>query len=156
MPLFDTSRRSLFISEPKLNRGIHCRFGMAGIIAEAHYDGSRNMVAELGGPPGHPNSGRRRYILAAPDQCDAVYMLPHGHPSGRHSQVDWSRPVDETKFPKFYGMRAHEVILEAGDVLYIPHYWFHYIMSLGTNYQCNARSGHNNIGADKLKKCGFP
>lgn len=46
--------------------------------------------------------------------------------------------------------------MEAGDVLYIPHYWFHYIISLGTNYQCNSRSGHNTVGAADLKKCGFP
>ena len=49
VPIFSTKRRTLFIQEPSQNRGIHCRFGMAGIIAEAHYDGSRNMVAELGG-----------------------------------------------------------------------------------------------------------
>ena len=32
-------------------------------------------------------------------------------------------------------MRAFEVIMEAGDVLYIPHFWIHYVQSLGTNFQ---------------------
>lgn len=149
------NQRSLFLTQPKLSKGVHCRFGAAGIVAEAHYDGSRNMVAELGGPLDHPNSGRRRYVLAAPDQCDKAYLLPRGHPSGRHSTVDWSRPVDTERFPLFSHMRAIEVIMEPGDILYIPHFWLHYIVSLGTNFQCNTRSGRNAVGADPIRKCGF-
>ena len=69
--------------------------------------------------------------------------------------VDWSRPVDTEKFPLFDDLRAMEVILEPGDVLYLPHIWLHYIVSLGTNFQCNSRSGRNAIGFNALKKCGF-
>jgi hypothetical protein len=29
--------------------GINCRFGMRGVIAEAHYDGRRNFVAMIRG-----------------------------------------------------------------------------------------------------------
>ena len=53
----------VFMPYPRLSKGVHCRFGYAGIIAEAHFDGSRNIVVELGGPPsstGHANSGRSR------------------------------------------------------------------------------------------------
>ncbi|KAJ1454752.1 hypothetical protein M885DRAFT_521364 [Pelagophyceae sp. CCMP2097] len=154
VPIF-TAEESLFVPFPKLSKGAHCRFGAAGIVAEAHYDGSRNFVAELGGPPSHANSGRRRYVMAAPRECAHAYLLPRGHPSGRHSQVDWSRPVDADKFPLFQELRAFEAILEAGDVLYIPHLWIHYVQSLGTNFQCNARSGHNEIGKQEIAKCGF-
>ncbi|KAJ8610488.1 hypothetical protein CTAYLR_007767 [Chrysophaeum taylorii] len=158
VPIFkapERGSRSLFLREPREFKGVHCRFGQAGVIAEAHYDGSRNMVAELGGPPDHPNSGRRRYVLAPPDECDKAYLLPRSHPSGRHSQIDWSRPVNHDKYPLFYHMRVTETILEPGDVLYIPHGWIHYIISLGTNFQCNARSGRNAVGMGALKKCGF-
>lgn len=62
------------------------------VIAEAHFDGSRNMVAMI--------SGVRRWIMAHPNQCETMYLLPHGHPSGRHSDVDWSNPDLET-FPEF-------------------------------------------------------
>ncbi|KAH8071064.1 tRNA-Phe hydroxylase [Aureococcus anophagefferens] len=34
----------LFMPKFKESKGVHCRFGYAGIIAEAHFDGSRNMV----------------------------------------------------------------------------------------------------------------
>lgn len=147
--------RSLFLREPATSKGVHCRFGCAGIIAEAHYDGSRNAIAQLGGPPDHPNSGRRRYIIAAPDQCEKAYLLPRGHPSGRHSQIDWSRPVDASRFPNFANLLASEVIMEPGDVLYLPHAWLHYIHNLGTNFQCNSRSGRNSVGSLALQKCGF-
>jgi hypothetical protein len=42
-------RKNFFIVDPHGHRGINCRFGMHGIIAEAHYDGSRNMIAMLKG-----------------------------------------------------------------------------------------------------------
>ena len=121
-------------------RGSCCAARLSGRRSPPHDDGDRferptaharsrparaadAAAAARAGPPGHPNSGRRRYvhiscaarttrlllfpllsgqllthvtrhilsarryILSAPDQCDAVYMLPHGHPSGRHSKV---------------------------------------------------------------------
>jgi len=142
----------------QVSKGVHCRFGYAGIVAEAHFDGSRNMVAELGGPPaesGHANSGRRRYVIARPSECAHCYLLPKGHPSGRHSAIDWSRPVDAERFPLWAKMMALEVILEAGDVLYIPSYWLHYIISLGTNFQCNSRSGHSDARSKDVAQCGF-
>lgn len=116
------------------------------------------MVVELGGPPaelGHFESGRRRYVMARPSECRHAYLLPKGHPSGRHSEIDWSRPVDPDKFPEWTNMMAFEVILEPGDVLYIPSYWLHYIISLGTNFQCNARSGHGAKWYDDVRTCGF-
>lgn len=45
-------------------------------------------------------SGVRRWIMAHPNQCGTMYLLPQGHPSGRHSDVDWSNPDLET-FPEF-------------------------------------------------------
>lgn len=66
--------------------------GVEQVIAEAHFDGSRNMVAMI--------SGVRRWIMAHPNQCETMYLLPSGHPSGRHSDVDWSNP-DLEKYPEF-------------------------------------------------------
>ena len=61
--------------------------------------------------------------------------------------------MDEGRFPLFREMMAHEVILEPGDVLYIPSNWIHYIISLGTNYQCNTRSGVDNKGKTLVEQC---
>ena len=48
-----------------------------------------------------------------------------------------------------------KVLLEAGDVLYLPSYWFHYIISTGTSAQCNTRSGAAIRGRDIIRECGF-
>lgn len=160
LPFF-MPKKSIFIKDPKGQRGIHCRFGMREVIAENHYDGSRNVIGLFG--------GRRRYILSHPKECANMYLLPMGHPSGRHSgdacnynpdckdsanSVDYSKP-DLEKFPKFRNLLANEVILTAGDFLYLPTHWFHYIISMGLNYQCNTRSGRSNEYSKFVKKCGF-
>lgn len=138
--------KSLFMVQPAEQRGIHCRFGMRSVIAEAHFDGSRNAVVEIG--------GMRRWILAHPNQCVNMHMLPHGHPSGRHSEVDWSNP-DTEKFPNFKKIMGNEVILQPGDFLYVPTYWIHYIVSLNVNFQCNTRSGKSSEYDQFIRSCGF-
>jgi len=143
---FQPRKNSLYFVKPKKQQGIHCRFGMNGVIAENHFDGSRNMVALLG--------GERRYILSHPDQCENLALYETGHPSSRHSAVDWSNP-DWEKFPQFRDAEVNEVVLQAGDVLYLPTYWFHYIISLDLNFQCNTRSGVSHEYEDAINQCGF-
>ena len=41
LPFFKPTK-SLFLVDPREQKGIHCRFGMRSVIAEAHFDGSRN------------------------------------------------------------------------------------------------------------------
>lgn len=101
-------KESLYVVEPQRQRGIHCRFGMKGVIAENHFDGSRNFIALLG--------GERRYILAHPDQCEKLALYPIDHPSARHSAIDWSEPDLDT-FPQFSEAHANEVVMQAGDVM---------------------------------------
>lgn len=84
------------------------------------------------------------------------YLYPKSHPSGRHSQVDWSaKDIDETKYPKFSQGKVSEVILGAGDLMYIPSGWIHYVMNLNINWQCNARSGKSKGQVGDLTPCGF-
>jgi hypothetical protein len=104
LPFFQP-KPSIWIVKPNAQRGIHCRFGMRSVIAEAHFDGSRNAVVEI--------SGLRRWILTHPKECVNMHMLPRNHPSGRHSEVDWSKP-DLKKFPNFAKVLGNEVILKPG------------------------------------------
>lgn len=138
--------RPFYLIEPKLQKGIHCRFGMKGVIAENHFDLSRNAIVLLG--------GRRRYILAHPNQCNNMNLLPRGHPSARHSAVDWS-DADLENFPTFGKARVNEIVMQPGDVLYLPTNWFHYIISLELNMQCNTRSGGEYLYREEIHKCGF-
>jgi len=140
------NRGNLVMIEMSRQKGIHCRLGMAGVIAEDHYDGSRNTIVQL--------RGLRRWIMSHPNQCGNMYLYPMGHPSARHSSVDWSNP-DWQNFPKFEDLHVNEVILQPGDVVYLPTYWFHYIVSLTANAQCNSRSGLSAHYEEDLNECGF-
>ena len=170
LPFFQPSEAStMFMVDSFQQRGINCRLGMKGSIAEAHYDPTRNWLVLL--------QGRRRYILAHPRECPHLELYPFQHPSGRHSSVNWSSVVgrddndDNTTTTTnndkqqqqqpmwnrpFAQLRVTEVVLQAGDALYLPTSWFHFIVSLNKNYQCNARSGATYENAMYMERCGFP
>lgn len=140
------AKKSFWIVDPKKNRGINCRWGAKGIIAETHYDGGRNFVAML--------RGSKRYLLSPPVDCPNLYLWPRGHPEGRHSKADWSQ-LDLEKYPLMKRATGTQVVVRAGEVLYIPSYWFHYIVSQDGSVQCNTRSGSSIRGRDHIKSCGF-
>ena len=135
-----------YLIEPEKSRGIQCRFGAKGLIAEDHFDNERNFITVL--------SGERRYILGHPNNCRDMSLYPMAHPLERHSQVNWTNP-DLSNFPNFEKVHVNEVVLQAGDILYLPTYWFHHIVSLNLNYQCNTRSGHSLDYDQDIFDCGF-
>lgn len=136
----------LYLKDPSKQRGIHCRVGMEGVTIANHFDQSRNAIALLG--------GKRRYILSHPKHCSNLALYPKGHPSARHSAVDWSHP-DLDEYPEFAEAMSNEILLQAGDVLYLPTNYFHYIVSLGLNFQCNTRSGTDESAMPTIRECGF-
>lgn len=100
--------------------------------------------------------GRKRYILAHPSQCINMELYPLGHPSARHSRINWSDPESwQLDGDHFQHGQVNEIVLQAGDALYLPTFWFHFIVSLSLNYQCNARSGITLDYQSHIKDCGF-
>lgn len=68
-------------------KGIQCRFGARGIIAESHFDHGKNFVLML--------RGRKRYLLNPPRACPVLGIISdRNHPSFRHSEIDWSDKND--------------------------------------------------------------
>ena len=131
------------------NKGIQCRFGMRGVIAESHYDSGRNMVAMF--------KGAKRYILNPPEACPYLGIISNTkHPSYRHSKLDWS-DIEQAKEYNFGQARAIDTVLRKGEILYIPSFWFHYITSLEYSIQCNSRSGFppepEKFGQEEINKC---
>lgn len=149
LPFFSPEKQSdIFMVDPSDARGINCRLGSKGVIAEAHYDMSRNFILML--------RGRKRYILAHPSQCINMELYPLGHPSARHSRINWSDPESwQLDGDHFQHGQVNEIVLQAGDALYLPTFWFHFIVSLSLNYQCNARSGITLDYQSHIKDCGF-
>ena len=135
-----------FVVDISGHRGINCRAGMRGVIAEAHFDGSRNFIAMM--------KGAKRYVMMKPGECNNMYYYKSGHPSARHGSVDFSDPahLDVDAHPLLKKARAFEVVLRAGEMLYIPTFWNHYIISLGLNIQCNTRSGVQESGPQSASR----
>lgn len=134
---------SLFVVDSSDMRGQHCRFGMRGIIAECHEDGHLNFIAML--------RGAKRYILNPPSSCKYLGIMHEG-PSRRHTALDFSRPDEDPEIAgQLQRADAVEVIVRAGDVLYVPSFWYHHIISLGRSVQCNTRSGVSPLFGDEYK-----
>jgi len=147
LKMFSDKSPNFFITSPAANKGIQCRFGMRGVIAEAHYDAGRNMVAML--------KGEKRYIINPPSACSQLGVIADTrHPSYRHSVIDWS-DIEQAVSRGFDKVEAIDTIVRTGEVLYIPSYWFHYIVSLKYSIQCNSRSGSppKQNGYDHIKRC---
>lgn len=147
LPLFSTTKNNFFITAVNANKGIQCRFGMKGVIAEAHYDGGRNMVAML--------KGAKRYIISPPSECEALQIIKdRNHPSYRHSTADWSNR-QEAEAIGFGNVQGIDTVVREGEILYIPSYWFHYIISLDYSIQCNSRSGSppSGHGEREISQC---
>lgn len=108
---------------------------------------SRNFILML--------RGKKRYILAHPSQCINMELYPPGHPSVRHTRINWSDPKSWSDGKNFAKGMVNEVVLQAGDGLYLPTYWLHFIVSLTLNYQCNARSGITYEYKHHVTRCGF-
>lgn len=154
--LFDPERAEsdFFLVDKQQQHGVHCRFGMKGVVAEAHYDSGRNFVTMA--------RGHKRYLLAPPSECEALQILKSG-PSLRHSAVDWSDPEHSTHGwgkegeakEAFYKARAIDTVIGPGEALYIPSFYFHYPISLDESIQCNSRSGVPPTGGAAIEECGF-
>lgn len=73
--------------------------------------------------------GRKRVVLAAPDQDAFMYQRPREAGDYWHSQIDLDNP-DFEQFPLFRQARLYETIVEPGEMLFIPADYWHYVRSL--------------------------
>jgi hypothetical protein len=151
LPSFSSPTRTFFVFEPESQKGIQCRFGERGVTAATHFDAGRNMIAMM--------TGAKRYILSPPKQCSKLGIVTQrGNAIFRHSMLNFGHlnhmddpdmPQEEREWMERSGdAMAIDTILKAGEVLYIPSHWFHYITSLQKSAQCNVRSGVDVEGDD--------
>jgi ribosomal protein L16 Arg81 hydroxylase len=76
--------------------------------------------------------GRKQFILTPPSSYKSVY--PHMF---SESLVD-PRKVSHDKFPRFAGADLSEAWVEPGDVIFIPQFWWHFVVSLGLCINVNS------------------
>jgi hypothetical protein len=77
--------------------------------------------------------GRKRVLLYPPEQTPCLYPLPWNTPDTPcFSRVAALNP-DLEKFPRFKDARPIDVVIEPGEMLYIPLHWWHGVFGLGVN-----------------------
>ena len=172
---------NFFIFNLAAQKGVQCRFGERGVTAATHYDGGQNMIAML--------TGAKRYILSPPRACPELGVFSaQKSPIFRHSllnfdhiqywdQQEEQKRNDQPEATDWLGQTmsqterdwlhkaseapALETVLKAGEVLFLPSFWFHYIVSVQKSAQCNVRSGEDKIGTrefgnfDNIEQCGY-
>ena len=96
-------------------------FGPGGTRSGLHFDIAHNLFVQV--------KGRKRVLLLDPLQSKHVHAGRWYTARGHHSDVDVLRP-DPARFPRFRAARVREVVLDAGDALFIPGFWWHEVISL--------------------------
>jgi len=105
---------------------VNFRVGTAPAAYTMHYDFGDNILAQLG--------GSKRVVLAPPTQLPFAHidMRPESLSNGRHTYIDFvnTKPRDVLRlFPESGKFHAIEARLTAGQALYIPSRWFHFILN---------------------------
>ncbi|XP_053953685.1 bifunctional peptidase and arginyl-hydroxylase JMJD5 isoform X2 [Anastrepha ludens] len=99
------------------NVSIKAWLGPKNTISPLHYDPEHNLLCQV--------FGKKQIILAAPTDTPKLYA----HDSEmlcNTSQLDATR-LDFDRFPLAAEVSFYNVTLQAGDCLYIPPKWWHYV-----------------------------
>jgi ribosomal protein L16 Arg81 hydroxylase len=105
-----------YLNSATVGRQCFLWFGPAGTITPLHHDTSNILIAQV--------AGRKRYRLIPASQWQYVY-----NSTGVFSDVDCENP-DPARYPKFRHATVIDVVVEPGEVLFMPVGWWHYVRAL--------------------------
>lgn len=105
--------------------------GTANGLLPARYQTNDVLMAQV--------TGRRRVLLIGPEHAfEGMYPFPLHHTYDRYSMVDLESP-DLGLWPKSSGVRGVSCILQPGDVLFVPQYWWVASAEAGRSSHSTAR-----------------
>lgn len=138
MPLF--APLEPFLVNVSSSLSIHLWMASAGSRTFAHHDFSHNVFVQL--------AGVKKFVLLAPDAVPAVKLFPWTHPHA--TKVMDATGIDD--HPQRY-----EVVLDEGDILFIPPYFIHDVYSVTSSMSVAIWSSSRDQGAaDSLLQLGVP
>uniref|UniRef100_A0A7S2SVF9 JmjC domain-containing protein n=1 Tax=Rhizochromulina marina TaxID=1034831 RepID=A0A7S2SVF9_9STRA len=86
--------------------------GSAGWRSATHYDLQDNFYVQV--------SGRKLFLVASPALRETFGLFPHSHPRHRQTvELMLGKPANDSETP------VYSVLLEPGDVLFIPGFFLH-------------------------------
>jgi len=91
-------------------------FGPAGTVTPLHHDLMNILVAQV--------YGRKRFTLIPSNHVHLLY-----NEKGVFSEIDLEQP-DLIQHPMFQDVKLQEVVLEPGEVLFVPVGWWHHVRAL--------------------------
>lgn len=121
----------------KLEQSINVWVGEKGVVTHLHIDSYENYFVQV--------QGKKKFVLFPPENSDAFYLYPFQHPSRGQSQIfpinapqsEKLRYAQGERFENVSNLTAYEVIVEAGDVLYLPPNWGHQVYTLEPSISVN-------------------
>jgi hypothetical protein len=103
-------------------------FGPAGTISPLHFDRSHNLLVQ--------HYGRKHVVMVAPQHSAQLMPGAKNSPSPHVSSLDLVVPGSEIDLSRLNAPHFQAVI-EPGDILFIPAFWWHNVTSLTTAISTN-------------------
>ena len=103
--------------------------GKPNVTAYTHYDTSYNLHAVM--------YGQKKFIIFPPEAYRDLGLYPCLHQLYRQVQTDIFDPELSAMIE---GLNGVEVLVNPGEVLYIPPYWFHSVVTMKTTISFNVWS----------------
>jgi hypothetical protein len=138
-----------YFSVEKGEHDMNLWLGSPGVVAHTHHDEVPNWAAQI--------YGHKRWILSPPSEAWKLYPYPHMHSFRSQSQVDFKtgQSIDgrarvsgklpelddnDNLFPDFHNITAYHALLSPGEIMYIPPFWFHRVVTEDTSIAVNTWS----------------
>lgn len=116
-----------FVDEDKY-WAVNFWFGPGNTFTPLHYDVANNFLAQI--------RGRKQLILCPPREIARLYPFPFSYWANRFSQVNVLSP-DLTRFPAWAHADRALLELAAGEMLFIPLYWWHSVFGIDQSMSIN-------------------
>ena len=110
------------------------RVSSAGLSLWTHYDIVPNLLCHL--------HGVKRVTLFPPSASPALQLPPQPH-SSSSPLLDLYSPSSAAECWRKYG---RQVLLRAGDVLFIPPLWFHHVETIAAEHDSSTATGSDSSG----------